>query len=311
MAGLRSYYRALRAFSFPASALPSITGSVIAWRVLQSSYLNPVSSASFSWFHAFLALIGCVAIHSVSNLINDLYDYKSGLDSAENFGMKNPLVNGSLTIQQIKTEIYILFILALAIGCYFIYQIGLPIIILVLIGIFSAWAYTAPPFKLKYRGLGDLQALISFGILMTIGSYCIQPFVSLSGNSLVTVFLLSLPQGLLISAILHANNHRDRDHDIQSSAFTIATRLSYQWSVRYQYILVLGAYLILGVCMALQIVPILCLSVVLSIPYSRKVLQNITKREQAGTLAHRLLVADSARLQLVFGLLMVLGLLLG
>lgn len=308
MAGLRSYYRALRAFSFPASALPSITGSVLALDVLrQSSSANPTEHYSFSWINALLSLIGCLAIHSVSNLINDLYDYRSGLDSAENFGMKNPLVNGSLTEKQIKTEIYTLFVLALAIGIYFIYQIGLPIVILVLIGAFSAWAYTAPPFKLKYRGLGDLQAMISFGILMTIGSYCVQPNAILSAEQLSKVFILSLPQGLLISAILHANNHRDRERDVQSSAYTIATRLSYEWSVRYQYILVLGAYGIMGSCVLSGIAPFSTLLTILSIPLARKVLQNITKQEQPGTLAHRLLVADCARLQLVFGLLMVLG----
>lgn len=305
MARFNDYISALRAFAYPASVLPSLTGSVAA---LMFHHSNP--AFHFSWLHSLLTVLGCIAIHSVSNLVNDYFDFRSGLDSAQNFGLKNPLVRGSLTLADMRRMIATTFAIAIAVALYFVLCCGLPILYLVLFGAFSAWFYTAPPFKLKYRGGGDLQVILSFGILITVGSYytqvySIEPFF---GERIWLLVALSLPQSLLINAILHANNHRDRESDVRHGARTLATRLSEQNSERYQYLLLSMAYS-LALLLSYFLSPFLLLTL-LSLPQAWRVAKNIQRKEQPGTAAFKLLVADAAKLQFSFGLLMLAGILI-
>lgn len=302
------YYKALRAFTFSASVFPSLTGSLFGAMFV----LGSKDDLHFSYLHCFLVLLGCIAIHSVSNLANDYFDFKSGLDSKENFGMKNPLVRGALTEGELKGEILFMFIVAVCVGAYFVYTCGMVIIYLMLFGALSAWFYSAPPFALKRRGLGDIQVVLSFGILMTVGSFITQAYNVFEFRNLESwlpfIVMLSLPQSLLINAILQANNHRDRESDAKHGARTIATRLSEKNSIRFQYILVTGAYILITVIALLTdsyfLLPLL------SIPHAIKVLKNIHKKEQPGTQAFKLLVADAANLQRSFGGLMIISLIL-
>lgn len=75
MITLRQAWQVLRPFSFPASAFPSLLGSAAA-----VACHGREQGFSFSLLDAALALVGCVAIHSVSNLLNDYFDWRSGLD---------------------------------------------------------------------------------------------------------------------------------------------------------------------------------------------------------------------------------------
>lgn len=296
---IRAYYSALRAFSYPASALPSLTGSFLAL------YMLPAHS--ISWLNAFVALVGCLAIHSVSNMVNDYYDYQTGLDSEQNFGMKNPLVRGALSKKELLVAIVILFGISIAIALFFIAVSGAHLLWLIVFGALSAFFYTAPPLKLKYRGLGDVQVAFSFGIGMTCGSFFVH---TNSTEFLLPVALASLPQSMLIVAILHANNHRDRNSDVQFGAHTIATRLSERNSEKLQYGFIASAFVIHALLIAFSILPWHSTLVFLLLPKAYSVATTITHKEQPGTQAHRLLVANVAKLQLLFGVCFCAGILL-
>ena len=307
-----AYFSALRAFSFPASALPSLTGSVAAL------YLHhTLPGFSFSWLNCLLSLAGCLAIHSFSNVINDVFDFRSGLDSNENFGQKNPIVRGAITERHMLWFAAWLFGFAVVCGVFFLWNCGVWILVPVVFGASSAYFYTAPPLKLKYRGFGDVQVMVSFGVAMTLGSYYTQAH-TVFGNGLpdaataVFVIGLSLPQGLLISAILHANNHRDRSSDSRFGAQTLASRLRPETSERLQYALVFGAFFVQATLMLLpetRLPPMTALTV-LSLPQAIRVARNIRRNERPSTPAFALLVAEAARLQLAYGAAFVAGLLI-
>jgi 1,4-dihydroxy-2-naphthoate polyprenyltransferase len=67
-------------------------------------------------------------------------------------------------------------------------------------GFLLAFFYVAPPLRLAYigRGLGELDILISFGILPLVGAYYVQ-----TGNVTTSAFLASLPIGLYTTAVLY------------------------------------------------------------------------------------------------------------
>ena len=78
-------------------------------------------------------------------------------------------------------------------------------------GLFLAYAYTAPPFYWKYKGLGDICMVLGFGPLLVTGAYYCQ----LSTLPSLASLWFSLAPGLLTDGILHANNTRDQVWDKQ------------------------------------------------------------------------------------------------
>jgi len=303
------WWRALRPFSFPASVFPSLTGSLAA-----AVFHRSEPWFAFSIVNAALALVGCVAIHATSNVLNDYFDWRSGLDQRDNSGRMNPLVQGTLTVQKFLALATVCAAVAVGIGAVFIIQTGWPIVWIIVIGALSAWAYTAPPLALKYRALGEVQVMLSFGVLMAVGSYVVQTGHHATLESESAVFLLSLPQSLLIAAILHANNHRDRRGDRQAGAQTLALLVgSARRSVAVGRMFVWGAYLvhvmIVGVTLGQRYaIPVWSLLSLLSLPWARRALELLDGSDDPASEAFAMVVPMHARLQMAYGSLMVLGL---
>lgn len=199
------------------------------------------------WLDFVLVLIGCLAIQIVSNLVNDLIDFKTGLDTAESGHKFKALVNGALTWRQMFGYTLAMLALSGVIGLYFVWLVRGPLVAIVLIGGVMAVEYTAPPLKLKYRALGDLGVLLCFGLGMLFGTYLVlgcRQSGYLSPANLALVLLYALPSASLVVAILHANNHRDRQADQDAGARTLANKLSFRASKSLLLTLIIGPYVL-------------------------------------------------------------------
>ena len=199
--GFGLWMMAARAYSFPASIIPVLFGSVLA--VL----LNP--GLEFSFINFILCLAGCILVQVGTNIINDIYDYEKGIDKEDKdlgipHGGSMVLSMGLVSMKQMKTAAVVSLFLASLIGVYLYTVAGVWIIYLTLFGLLSAIFYTAKPLALKYKALGDIQVIISFGLGMTLGAYIVQ-----TKEFSYMPLLFSIPIGLLIDAILHSNNIRD------------------------------------------------------------------------------------------------------
>ena len=300
------YWLATRPYSFTASVVPAVFGSVLALALHEG--------LAWSWVHFVLAVVGCVLIHTVSNLVNDIVDFDTGLDNDHNFGAANVLVQGLLTRREMIGLTIACLGGALAIGVYFALVAGPFVWALVGFGVLSAIFYTAPPFKLKYRGWGDIQVVLSFGILMMLGAYYTQAYpvaeVSWASAALWTVVAASLPLSLLVDAILQANNHRDLHTDPQFGANTLAARLGEGGSLAFFYALVLGAYAITVALVVFGVLSAWTLLSFLSLPLALKVLRKARGRETLAKDDFGLIVMETAQLHLAFGVLMIAGTLL-
>lgn len=300
---VKKWFLALRPYSFTASIIPAVLGGVIALSVRSSGQVQfEFSVPSFG-----LCILGCVAIHSVSNLINDYYDFKSGLDNIENFGAVNPLVQGSLTPKEMMNGAIVSFAVAAAIGIYFIIEAGdkaSVLIYLVVIGAVSAFFYTAPPLSLKYRGFGDVQVILSFAVLMVTGAYYVQT----KSFSWLPV-LYSLPIGLLVDDILHINNLRDIPADAKAKISTLAIWLGEDGAKKFHYVLTYGAYLILAALILFAKLTPFTLLTLLSLPVALKLAKEVSALKQPDV--DPMIVARAAGLHAQFGVLMILGLIAG
>ena len=169
-----------------------------------------------SWGWLGLTLLGGAFLHIGTNTSNDYFDHRSGTD-ALNYNYSNEGLNGGsrsiqmglITPRGMLAVAVTTFALSAVVGVPLIIKAGLPIFWLGLIGFFSGLFYTAPPFKFSSRrGLGELLIGLNFGPLMVAGSSLVQ-----TGRLLPEAFLVGIPIGLLIAAVVYMNEFPDHESD--------------------------------------------------------------------------------------------------
>ena len=237
---MKTYWLAARPYSLTASVVPVLLGAALGKLLLSGLALD----GTF-WLHFALVMVGCLAVQIVSNLVNDLVDFNTGLDTAESSTRFKALVTGALTWRQMFGFTLLMCGVSGAIGLYFIWLVRGPLIWIVVAGGILAIEYTAPPLKLKYRALGDLGVLLCFGLGMLFGTYFVLGHGHpdrLSLRNLLAVLLYALPSASLVVAILHANNHRDRASDSDAGAHTLANTLGFGASKALLVGLLVGPY---------------------------------------------------------------------
>jgi 1,4-dihydroxy-2-naphthoate octaprenyltransferase len=303
--GFALWMMAARAYSFPASIIPVLFGSVLA--VL----LNP--GLSFNFVNFFLCLIGCIFVQVGTNLINDIFDFDRGIDKEDKqlgipHGGSMVISMGFVSIKQMKTAAVITLLIASLIGVYLYTQAGIWIFYLTLFGLLSAIFYTAKPLALKYKALGDVQVILSFGFGMTLGAYIVQ-----THQFSYLPLLFSIPIGLLIDAILHSNNIRDIKFDGSFGVKTLPILVGEKASIKLFYAMVLGAYLALIIFVALKMLPWFALLALITLPLAAKIVKmsgdfppDGLERFEYGT-KH---IMMTAQLNMMFGLSLVIGLLI-
>ena len=196
------------------------------------------SPDNFSFFNFFVSLLGALLSHAGSNLINTYGDYQKGFDKNDTADDRS-LVDGLLTPQQVYRAIVCFVLSSAAVAAYVARNIVMrdtapfavlsplaDFVLLVGCGFLLGYAYTGPPFYLKYKGLGDILILLGYGPFLVSGAYFCQHSCLPGVRSL----WFSLAPGLLTEAILHANNTRDLDWDTKCGAVTLPQRLGPQLS---------------------------------------------------------------------------------
>lgn len=208
LTGAKPWLLATRPWSFPASVVPMLVGAALAY-----------ANGSFNVGLLFLTLAGGLLFHVGANLFNTYFDYRRGVDIAKDADDRT-LVDGMLPSSQVAWAAASCFVLGSAAGVALSATAGWPIVVLGAVGLFLAFFYTAGPFGYKYRALGDVGIFLSFGPLLVLGAYLAQ-----REDFAFTPLLFSLPIGLFIDAILHANNLRDTEADARAGAHTLAHTL--------------------------------------------------------------------------------------
>ncbi len=210
-----------------------------------------VKMGEFSWGLLILTLSGVLLLHSGTNLINNYYDYQTGVDTEEEHGSSGVLPAGLLDPKLVKNCGIACFLLVIPIISYLTYLRGPIVLLLTIIGGLGGYFYTARPISYKYYALGVPLVFLLLGPLLTEGSYYVQ-----TGNFNYQVLLASIPVGLLISAILHGNDFRDLDHDARVKIKTLALLLGRKLAGRVYLILVLLPYLlVLGLVIGRIVTP--------------------------------------------------------
>ena len=193
------------------------------------------------WDYYVLTILGIALLHAGANVMNDYFDYRNRIDTADVPGSYategRVLIQKKLQPRQVLCLSLILFALSLPIGIYLTIVRGLPVMLLGVLGFLTGLFYTARPIALKYIALGEPAVFLMFGPLMVTGAYYVQ-----RGEFAGQAVWVSLPIGVLVALILLANNIRDIQFDGRVGIHTLATLLGRHRAVRFYESLVAGVY---------------------------------------------------------------------
>jgi len=223
---IKTYIKALRLPFLAGSVMPLITAAAFAF-----------NRGVFSLLPIIIALIGVAALHLGSNLINDYYDSKGSDPINIRF---TPFSGGSRVIQDNELQAttilalsIVFFSIGVACGLWFTLW-GRPYVLLIgLFGLFAGWSYSSPPLSLMSHGVGEALIFFAFGPFITLGAYYV-----ITNNLSWPAFLLGIPHGFLIMAVIWINQFPDYQADKTANKKNLVVRLGLS-NARYVYSLMM------------------------------------------------------------------------
>src|SRR5207245_5609247 len=157
---LDAWWEIVRPFSFTASVLPVTAGAAVAFE-----------QGRMNWWLFLVALVAGVALHVGTNVVNEIYDVRLGVDSITSPRASQAILKGRVTEREAFAVAFSAFGLAILLGIVLFLVRGLPIVGLGLLGLLAGYFFTEPVFQSILRALGLLCVFLLMGPLMVVGSY--------------------------------------------------------------------------------------------------------------------------------------------
>lgn len=196
-----------------------------------------LSGVTLDPLKATVTLLFALLAHGGANVVNDYYDAKSGCDAANDervfpfTGGSRVIQNGVLSLQEAGVFGYALLAAVIPAGLWLTAVSGPGLIGIGLAGLLTGWAYSAPPFKLQSRGLGE-YGITAPWLLIVVGSDFVQRH-----EFSFTPVAAGLGFALLVANVLYINQFPDVKADTQAGKRTLVVRLGVQ-RARWGYALI-------------------------------------------------------------------------
>lgn len=288
---LQAWGLAIRPKTLTGAAIPVMIGCALAdmYDKLQ------VLPAVLCFLFAFLMQID-------ANFINDLFDYLKGSDREDRLGPERACAQGWITVSAMKAGIAVVTVLAAITGLSLLLFSGWEMIPVGVACIVFAFLYTAGPYPLAYHGWGDVLVLVFFGFV-PVGC----TFYVMAHTWTTPVTVASLACGLIIDTLLMVNNFRDREQDAISGKRTLIVR----WGARAGLIL----YFMLGMaacwcCLYFTSEGKIWAAVLPQLYLIPHIFTTLKMARINKGKALNLILGETSRNMLLFGMLLTLGLVL-
>jgi len=293
MASVKTWLMQIRAPFLLVTLISVLVGVSVA--VYQSYHINAL--------YLGLALVGALLSHIAVNVLNEYFDYKSGVDFKT---IKTPFSGGSGVLPAgllNPRNVYVVGIACIAgiiaIGGYFIYAQGPLIIPIGVVGILTVYFYTT--YITKSPLICAIAPGLGFGPLMVMGTY-----FALTGTYSLAVGLASLVPGFLVSNLLLLNQFPDVEADASVSRRHYPITVGLEKSSLIYTAFVLAAYLALIISVEVDKLPDLALLGLVTLPLGLLVVMGVRKYHNQ---IERLIpvMARNVMLTLFFPMLMAIG----
>jgi len=271
--------------TLPAAVVPVLVGTATA------------AGGGIHWWRAGVAMVVALAIQVATNYANDYADGVRGTDDVR-VGPVRLVASRLASPAAVKRAALLAGAVAAVAGLTLVPAVGPEVIVIGAASLAAGYLYTGGPRPYGYAGLGEVFVFLFFGVVATTGS----SYVQLDEVTLLAL-AASVPVGFLATALLVVNNLRDIRTDGATGKRTLAVRVGEPATRALYGGLVVGAFLVVPV---LAIRRPLALLALLSAPLAIRPLRVVSGPATGRALLPAL--AETARLSLVFGVLLAAGL---
>ncbi len=248
MASFRAWIKASRLRTLPLALASIAMGGFVA-----------ATHPDFKLDVAIMAAVTTLLLQILSNFSNDYGDFVGGSDNEKRIGPKRTVQSGEVGKSEMQIAMLVFALLSLAAGVYMIFWLAdismigkIGLLIAGLASIYAAIRYTVGEKPYGYRGLGDLNVFIFFGLAAVLGTYYLATN-SLNG----AVFLPAIAIGMLSTAVLNLNNMRDHVNDELTGKHTLVVKMGYHKALKYHAFLVLAPFVLMTVFLFIRNAPLL------------------------------------------------------
>lgn len=236
-------------------------------------------AAGFSWSFVLpflLALVGLVTAHAASNLFNDYWDAKHGIDTSTDYFrpayMPHPALSGMMSYQSLFTLGLGHLALMLLITAYFVLLRGPLVLVFAGLGVLALTLYAGGPFPLKRVGLGEPTVFVVWGPLMVGGTFYV-----LSGTLPLWVIIASIPYAVSVTTVLFGKHIDKIDYDTPLGVKTVPVLLGEETTKKVLEALIIIAYASVVGLVAARYLPVWSLISLLALPRASQLFRTLSK----------------------------------
>ncbi|TGA97147.1 1,4-dihydroxy-2-naphthoate polyprenyltransferase [Sporolactobacillus shoreae] len=290
--GFKKWWKMIRPHTLTASFVPVALGTAL---------VLPMKKPDIPLFIAMLA--ASMLIQIATNLFNEYFDYKRGLDTSESVGIGGSIVRDGFRPKTILNLALMLCLISILIGVYICIESSWWIALAGIVCMLTGYLYSGGPYPIAYTPFGELASGLFMGVFIIWISFFIQ-----AETLTLSTILISVPIGILVGGINMANNIRDLSGDQEKGRKTLPILLGRTRAINLLAALFAFSYLWIIGLMIFHVESAWLLIVFASLP---KAIQ-ATKLFHGKTKSIQLMPAMKATAQMttLFGLLLSIGLVL-
>ncbi len=289
---LKIWFLAIRPKTLTAAIVPVVVGSVLIY----------TSSHQVNWWLSIFALLGALFIQVGTNLINDALDFKKGADTEARLGPTRVTQAGLISHEKVFLAGLICFGVAMVFGLPLVMAGGWLILVVGIVSLICGYAYTAGPYPLAYKGLGELFVILFFGVVAVAGTFYLH-----AGTFSPGVIIAGLQIGALSTVLIAINNLRDRDGDLLANKMTLAVRFGKTFA-RAEISALLVTPFLLNFYWLSSGYAVAAIFTLFMAPMAFRIAKKVWLLEPSPE--YNILLAQAAKLHLGWGLLFAFGILL-
>ncbi|PTI43520.1 1,4-dihydroxy-2-naphthoate octaprenyltransferase [Staphylococcus xylosus] len=292
---VKKYWQLMRPHTLTAAVVPVLVGTA-------TSKIFILGSENKLNLNLFLAmLIACLLIQAATNMFNEYYDFKKGLDDHTSVGIGGAIVRNGMSPKLVLNLAIVFYIIAAILGIFIAIQSSFWLLPIGLVCMAVGYLYTGGPFPISWTPFGELFSGIFMGVIIILISFFIQ-----TGNLQSLVVWISIPIVITIGLINMANNIRDRVKDKESGRKTLPILLGKNNSIRFLALMYIVAYaLVIYITFFQPGGSIFFLLALLSFPMPIKAVRRFKKNDTPQTMMPAM--AATGKTNTFFGLLYALG----
>ena len=287
---LKEFFMCTRPHSYPASIAPVLFGATYALGY----------ESKFSILKFILFLLACLLIQAATNLFNEYYDYKHGLDKIDSEGISGSIVKGNLSPREVMVGALVLYALAFILGLILTFMTSLYVLLVGLVCMLAGYFYTGGKYPIAYSPFGEVVSGFFMGTIIISLSFYFQ-----TGYVNADIIVVSLPLFIMIGAILLANNIRDLDNDKESGRRTYAILVGRNYAIKTMAISFIVVYLLNVLFIVTRYASWWNLLVFVTIPLAIKIIKGFSENNHKTTMAPFMVL--TAKLTIFVGFIMSLA----